>query len=181
MFCSLYTWLIPYGPGPFHLEELDPDELNDILNGFAGGELFGSRAEVDRGLDGITTELGDAVTVYPGLGNRAAYIEKQHGEIEGPLTQELRRRGSEADAKLMMELLYGGDALVPEFFHRYDSQLRLVPASTVAEGAKMLAGIELSEEAHGISDYACEQYREWKSFIIEAAELGEAVIVFPSG
>jgi hypothetical protein len=180
-FCSLYTWLIPYGPGPFHLEELDPGELGEILNDFVGRELFASRAEVDRCLNGITAELADAVTGHPGLGDRAAYIEKQHDEIEGPLVQELRRRGSEDDVKRLTELLYGGDSLAPEFFGQYDPQLHLVPASTVAEGAKMLAGVELSEEAHGISDYACEQYWEWKRLIIEAARMGEAVIVFPTG
>jgi hypothetical protein len=180
-FCCLYTGLIPYGPGPFHLDELDPSELDDILNDFAGGELFGTREEVDGCLGDITAELSEAATVYPGLGGRVAYIEKQHREIEEPLAQELRCRGSEADVKLMTELLYGGDALAPAFFDRYRSQLRLIPASTVAEGAKRLAGVELSEEAHDISDYACEQFREWKSLIIEAARLGEAIIVFPTG
>jgi hypothetical protein len=180
-FGCLYTWLIPYGPGPFHLNKLDPDELDDILNDFVGGELFGSRAEVDGCLRDITAELAEAVTVYPGLGWRAAYIEKQHREIEEPLAQELRSRGSEADVKLMTELLYGGDALAPAFFDDYQSQLRLIPASTVAEGAKLLAGVELSEEDHGISDYACEQYRGWKALVIEAARLGDAIVVLPTG
>lgn len=180
-FCYLYTRLIPYGPGPFHLDEMDPDELDDILNDFAGVELFGSRAEVDGYLGGITAELAEAVAAYPGLGGRAAYIEKQHGEIEEPLTQELRCRGSEADVKLMTELFYGGDALAPDFFDRYEPQFRLVPARAVEEGARLLAGVELSEVAHGISDYACEQYRKWKRLILEAAGLGEAVMVLPTG
>lgn len=180
-FCCLYTGLIPYGPGPFHLDQLDPSELDDILNEFADGERFGSREEVDECLRGMTAELSEAVTAYPGLGARAAYIEKQHREIEEPLSQELRGRGSEADVKLMSELLYGVDALAPAFFDPSESQLRLIPASKVAEGAKRLAGVELSEETHDISDYACEQFREWKSLIIEVARLGEAIIVFPTG
>jgi hypothetical protein len=180
-FGCLYTWLIPYGPGPFHLDKLDPDELDDILNDFVGGELFGSRAEVDGCLKDITAELAETVTVHPGLGERAAYIEKQHREIEGPLTKELRCRGSEADVELMTDLLYGGEDLAPDFFGQNDSQLRLVPATTVGQGAKLLAGVELSEQAHGISDYACEQYRGWKALIIGAAGLGEAIIVLPMG
>jgi hypothetical protein len=180
-FCRLYTGLIPYGPGPFHLDQLDPSELDDILNDFADGERFGSREEVDGCLRGMTAELSEAVTAYPGLGKRAAFIEKQHREIEEPLSQELRCRGSEADVKLMTELLYGGEALSPTLFDPYESQLRLIPASTVAEGAKRLAGVELSEEAHDISDYACEQFRDWKGLIIKAARLGEAIIVFPTG
>ena len=180
-FCRLYTGLIPYGPGPFHLDQLDPSELDDILDDFADGERFGNREEVGGCLRSMTAELSEAVTAYPGLGRRAAFIEKQHREIEEPLSLELRCRGSEADEKLITELLYGGDALASTFFDPYESQLRLIPASTVAEGAKRLAGVVLSEETHGISDYACEQFREWKSLIIEAARLGEAIIVFPTG
>src|SRR4051794_36029966 len=68
-FCSLYTRLIPCGPGPFHLEELDTVELDDIPNDVAGCQPFGSRAEVDRCLNGITAELAVAVALYPGLGD----------------------------------------------------------------------------------------------------------------
>ncbi len=93
----------------------------------------------------------------------------------------MKCRGSEADVELMSELLYGGDALAPAFFDPHESQLCLIPATTVAEGAKRLVGVDLSEEAHDISDYACEQFREWKNLIIEAARLGEAIIVFPTG
>jgi hypothetical protein len=180
-FCRLYTWLIPYEPGPFHLEEFDPDELDGVLNDFASSEPFGSRAEVDECLEGISTELAEAVTVYPGLERRWAYIEKQHREIEEPLAQELRRRDSEADVRLMIELLYGGDALAPDFFDRYGPQFHLVPASTVAVGARLLSGVELSEEAHGISDQTCEQYQKWKRLIVKAARRGEAIMVLPTG
>ncbi|MFO0953540.1 MAG: hypothetical protein U0835_20785 [Isosphaeraceae bacterium] len=178
-FCCLYTGLIRHGPGP-SISTSWTRELDDVLNDFADGERFGSREEVDECLRDMTAELSEAVTVYPGLGERTAYIEKQHREIEEPLSQELRGRGSEANVKLMSELLYGGDALAPAFFDPSGSQLRLIPASKVAEGAKRLAGVELSEETHDISDYACEQFREWKSLIIEAARLGEAIIVFPT-
>jgi hypothetical protein len=169
-----------YGGGPFHLDKLDPDEFDDILNWIAEGALFDSRAEVDASLFILREELAHAVTVCPGLERRAAYIEKLHREIEGALSDELRSRGTETDVRLMKELLYGGSALAPEFFCDHERQLSLVRASSVASGAKMLAGIEFSEEADNICDYACEQYQLWKDFIIETARLGEAVTVLPA-
>lgn len=176
-FRSLYTHLVLHGPGPFYLEAMEPDELDDILYGVAEWELFGSRAEVDRCLDDITRELDEAVTLHPGLKGRAAYIEKQHREIEELLAQELNRRGREDAAGLMMELLYGGDLLAPEAADRDDLRLCLVPASSIAKGAKLLAGIELPGEAQDIGD--CEQGQGWKCLIIEAAGLGEAILVLP--
>lgn len=155
--------------------------MNAILSDLAGGELLGSRADVDGCLKELTAELAGAMSVSPGLERRAAYVEKEHRELEESLAQELRRRGSEADVGLMRELLYGGDALAPGSFGRDDSQLRWVPASNVADGAKLLAEVELSEETHGISDSVREQYREWKNLIITAAAWSEAIMVFPTG
>jgi hypothetical protein len=178
--CALYTRLMVYGGGPFHLDRLDPDELDDILDGIAEAAPFGSRAEVDASLYDLREELAHAVTAHPGLEKRAAYIEKLHREIEGALSDRLRSCGTEADVELMKELLYGGDALAPAFFGGHERPLSLVRASSVARGAKTLAGIELSEEDDNICDYTCEQYKHWKSFIIETAEVGEAVSVLPA-
>lgn len=180
-FCVLYTGLIPYGPGPFHLKWLDPDELDDILNDFPGAGTFGTRDDVDRCLDDLVAELAEAVRLAPGLGDRAAYIEKHHAEIEGPLALALSRLGPGGDAFLLAELLYGGDPLAPAFFAPADRrQLRFVPAADVAAGVGMLDAVE-SLEGEGVDDYACEQYRDWKSFLASTAARGEAVLVFPTG
>ncbi|MFO0952171.1 MAG: hypothetical protein U0835_13680 [Isosphaeraceae bacterium] len=55
-------------PGPSHLDQLDPRELDDVLNDFADGERFGSREEVDECLKNAAAGIIRAVTVYPGLG-----------------------------------------------------------------------------------------------------------------
>lgn len=176
--CTLYTRLIVYGGGPFHLDDLDPGELDEILDWIAEAAIFDSREDVDASLLALREELAHAVVLYPGLQKRAAYIEKQHRAIEGALSNELRRRGTELDPGLMKELLYGGSALNPEFFDNDGRQPSLVSSSRVASAAEMLAGVELTEEADDICDYACEQYHDWKDFIIEAAAMGEAITVW---
>ncbi|MFO0951962.1 MAG: hypothetical protein U0835_12580 [Isosphaeraceae bacterium] len=111
-FVAALHGLIPYGPGPFHLDQLDPRELDDVLNDFADGERFGSREEVDEYLRRHDGGIIRGRHRLSGLGERTAYIEKQHREIEEPLSQEVEA-GSEANVKLMSELLYGGDAAAP--------------------------------------------------------------------
>ena len=43
----LFTKLFRYGGGPFHVDDLEPEERQDILDGIAENEAFRSRAEVD--------------------------------------------------------------------------------------------------------------------------------------
>src|SRR5262249_14228597 len=99
---ALYCQLTLLGPGPFHLSDLDPSEVNDTLDWLAEEEeAFGSRVRVDRTMDELRRELDRIMISHPGIERRAAYFEQVHNDIEEFLCRELKLKGYRSAAALV--------------------------------------------------------------------------------
>jgi hypothetical protein len=175
-FHVLYTQLTLLGSGPFFLEELDASEIDDTLDWLTGpGKLFPTRAQADRTMAVIRSEMKRAVAAHPGLAKRAAYIEQVHEDIEESLVGALRRRGHRSPKSLVEKLMYGDVPLAPLLFRGRSGYagLKFVPVPVVIKGAEALRGIKPARLDPELDlDYA-----PWRRLYLEGARRGEGVIV----
>lgn len=177
---TLFARLFPNGKGIFYIKELDEDELDEILDWIASEQLFSSRTEVEQVMNELSAELERTKASHQGVAERTAYLEKSQYRIQELLSQELKRREHNATSELIEKLLYGSEALAPEFFDSDDNLLYLVPSKVVKEGAEVLREIE-PENLFGsegeLEQYYRQDFEQWKAFYLQASDNEEAVLV----
>lgn len=76
--------LFIYGNGIFSFFEIEPEEVNEILEEVieAHQDVFGSKDEAVQIIAEFRSELSDTCQAYPGIENRTAMLEKSVDEIE---------------------------------------------------------------------------------------------------
>ena len=187
----LFIELFFEGRGPFFIDELYklyPDELNEILDWMAskkpslGKKSFTSRPEVDRYLKDILILLEATKANYPGVENRAAYLEKTQYVIEKKLSEKLKENQLDGSLEKTRTLLYGSELLAPKLFGKYEQKLSLIPSKEVKKGAELLEDIKaielfLSSE----EEYYRDVFEQWKNLYLQASSLDEAILVGTSG
>jgi hypothetical protein len=168
---SLYAGLLHKPSGPFDTDRLGLNEVDALLNGLAVRNEFGSRAAVDTALATLRAEQAAACAAHPGLRWRAAYMQVSD-EFEDPLVAELTGLGRADPVEDAACLMHGLEPLGPDLFPGKTSDLQLVTHEAVREAAGWLSRI--GPQRFG---WMAEQYSNWQRVYLEAASLGEAIVI----
>jgi len=138
----LVVSLFPYGCGIFRFFEIEPEEVNEILEEVieAYQDIFGSELEADQLIDEFRSELRRTRQAYPGIEDRTASLEKSSTEIEKRLSQELSRRQIANANDIVQRLMFGDQTLAPTLLPAGES-LGLISRELVREGASILRQI----------------------------------------
>lgn len=179
-FHLLFAQLRILGPGPFSLSELDPSEVAETLDWLTEQAVFATTAEADQTLQSLLEEISRATASDPEIGQRSAYIEQVHDDLEGQLSAWIHASGSRRGRDLVASWLYGGPALAREPLPFGLPAFRLVSTSLVAEGAEILGSIETVDLFPEIENWDCDpapEYERWRWLYLGASRRGESVIV----
>lgn len=179
-FHVLYSHLTLLGLGPFFLSQINPAEVEDLLNWFARNEPgIASLAEAQRLLAEVNLEVEQARATYPGIEHRAAFLEQVQEEMATALVGELQQSRVPLAAPLLDNLMYGQDVLTQGLFCFSELQFFLVPTETVTKGAQVLLPITPNMLAQpGVeSAWFFEDFERWRQVYLEAAKRGEIILV----
>ncbi|MDZ8139440.1 MAG: hypothetical protein RM049_29830 [Nostoc sp. DedQUE04] len=173
----LVGYLFPYGCGIFRFFEIEPEEINEILEDFieTHQEIFGSELEADRVIAQLRSELRLTRQAYPGIEDRTASLEKTSVEIEKRLSQELSRRKFANADEIVEKLMFGDQTLAPTLLSAEES-LGLISRELVSEGASIFR--QFDPETLFARDESCfDDFERWKDLYFSAAEKNEEILV----
>ncbi|MEH2094766.1 hypothetical protein [Nostoc sp.] len=173
----LVVSLFPYGCGIFRFFEIDPEEVNEILEDVieTHQETFGSELEADRVISELRFELRLTRQAYPGIEDRIALLEKTSVEIGERLSQELSRRNVANADEIVDKLMFGDKTLAPTLLSTEES-LGLISYELVSEGASIFRQID--PETLFARDESCfEDFERWRNLYLLAAEKNEEILV----
>src|SRR5579871_2011500 len=179
----LYVHLLPYGRGPFWASELDPDELAVILDDLArspqGEQVFANTMEVKRTLDALQREIKEACTRYPGLENRACFLDKTYEEIYERLS-EYFESNHQTEALILLAVLFDGDqtAMRPLELPEAFGDIGVVTAAEVKNVASILTSLPPEVLFDPVEeDWLAEDYGSLRTVYLDAALRDEAIVV----
>lgn len=173
----LVVSLFPYGCGIFRFFEIEPEEINEILEDVieTHQETFGSELEADWVIAELRSELRLTRQAYPGIENRIASLEKTSAEIEKRLSQELSRRKFANADKIVEKLMFGDQTLVPTLLST-DESLGLISRELVSEGASIFRQID-PETLFARDEWYFDDFERWRNLYLSAAEKNEEILV----
>ncbi|GEM_PF-1796501 len=177
----LVVSLFPYGCGIFRFFEIEPEEINEILEDVieTHQETFGSELEADRVIAELRSELRLTRQAYPGIEDRTALLEKSSAEIGERLSQELSRRKVANADKIVEKLMFGDQTLAPTLLSTEES-LGLISRELVSEGASIFRQIDpetLFARDEGWEGWCLDHLERWKGLYLSAAENNEEILV----
>ncbi|MBN3883034.1 MAG: hypothetical protein V7K64_06835 [Nostoc sp.] len=177
----LVVSLFPYGCGIFRFFEIEPEEINEILEDVieTHQETFGSELEADRVIAQFRSELRLTRQAYPGIEDRRTSLEKSSVEIEKRLSQELSRRKFANAHKIVEKLMFGDQTLAPTLLSA-DESLGLISRELVSEGAGILRQIDpetLFARDEGRERWYLDHFERWRDLYLSAAEKNEEILV----
>lgn len=175
----LLVWLFPYGCGIFRFFEVEPDEIDEILENVVEvyPDIFESKLELDRVIAEFRSQLTLTRQAFPGIEDRTAMLEKCVDEIEQRLVQELTTR-QVADAKeIVQKLLEGDRTFAPDLLSPEDETLGLISRELVREGASIFRQIVPKTMFAENEDWYLEQLQELKDLYLAADEHNEVILV----
>ncbi|MEH1801847.1 MAG: hypothetical protein V7L13_22315 [Nostoc sp.] len=177
----LVVSLFPYGCGIFRFFEIEPEEINEILEDVieTHQETFGSELEADGVIAQFRSELRLTRQAYPGIEDRRASLEKSSVEIEKRLSQELSRRKFANAHKIVEKLMFGDQTLAPTLLSA-DESLGLISRELVSEGAGILRQIDpetLFARDEGRERWYLDHFERWRDLYLSAAEKNEEILV----
>ncbi len=180
-FSILVVSLFPYGCGIFRFFEIEPEEINEILEDVieTHQETFGSQLEADRVIAELRCELRLTRQAYPGIEDRTASLEKSSAEIGERLLQELSRRKVANADKIVEKLMFGDQTLAPTPLPREES-LGLISRELVSEGASIFRQIDpetLFTRDEGWEGWCLDHLEQWRDLYFSAAEKNEEILV----
>lgn len=173
----LVVSLFPYGCGIFRFFEIEPEEINEILEDVieTHQETFGSELEADWVIAELRSELRLTRQAYPGIENRIASLEKTSAEIEKRLSQELSRRKFANADKIVEKLMFGDQTLAPTLLST-DESLGLISRELVSEGASIFRQID-PETLFARDEWYFDDFERWRNLYLSAAEKNEEILV----
>ncbi|MEH1944040.1 MAG: hypothetical protein V7L01_28015 [Nostoc sp.] len=177
----LVAYLFPHGCGIFRFFEIDPEEINEILEDFieTHQEIFGSELEADWVIAELRSELRLTRQAYPGIEDRTASLEKSSFEIEKRLSQELSRRKVANADEIVEKLMFGDQTLAPTLLSTEES-LGLISRELVSEGASILRQIDpetLFARDESWEGWCLDHFEHWRDLYLSAAEKNEEILV----
>ncbi|MEH2170936.1 MAG: hypothetical protein V7K41_30660 [Nostoc sp.] len=173
----LVVSLFPYGCGIFRFFEIEPEEINEILEYVieTHQETFGSELETDRIIAELRSELRLTRQAYPGIKDRTASLEKSSAEIEKRLSQELSRRKFANADEIVEKLMFGDQTLAPTLLST-DESLGLISRKLVSEGARIFRQID-PETLFARNEWYLDDFERWRNLYLSAAEKNEEILV----
>lgn len=180
-FATLLAIIFPYGSGFFRFFEIEPDEVDEILDCEIQElqDVFGTEVEAKVWIDEFRDELRRTRQAYPGIENRRAMLEKSAQKIEERLVQELTKTQVKDVTRIIGKLIFGGEDFLPDLLPSGE-WLGLVPTSLIREGAEMLRGINVNElfaEEEVQGEWYRSQFEWWRNLYLATAERNEVVLV----
>ncbi|MEH2144953.1 hypothetical protein [Nostoc sp.] len=172
----LIVSLFPYGCGIFRFFEIEPEEINEILEDVieTHQETFGSQLEADWVVAELRSELRLTRQAYPGIEDRTALLEKTSVEIEKRLSQELSRRKVANADEIVEKLMFGDQTLAPML--STEESLGLISRELVSEGANIFRQID-SETLFTRDEWYFDDFKQWRDLYLSAAEKNEEILV----
>ncbi len=173
----LVAYLFPYGCGIFRFFEIEPEEIDEILEDFieTHQEIFGSELEADRVIAQLRSELRLTRQAYPGIEDRRASLEKSSAEIKERLSQELSRIKIANADEIVDKLMFGDQTLAPTLLSTEES-LGLISRELVSEGASIFRQID-PETLFTRNEWCFEDFERWRNLYLLAAEKNEEILV----
>jgi hypothetical protein len=173
----LVVSFFPYGCGIFRFFEIDPEEIDEILQNVieTHQETFESELEADRVIAQLRSELRLTRQAYPGIEDRTASLEKSSAEIEKRLSQELSRRKVANADEIVEKLMFGDQTLAPTLLSAEES-LGLISSELVSEGASILRQID-PETLFARDEWYLDNFKQWKDLYLSAADKNEEILV----
>ncbi|WP_335144691.1 hypothetical protein [Nostoc sp.] len=177
----LVVSLFPHGCGIFRFFEIDPEEIDEILEYFieTHQEIFGSELEANRVIAELRSELRLTRQAYPGIEDRTASLEKSSAQINERLSQELSRRKFANAHKIVEKLMFGNRTLAPTLLSSEES-LRLISRELVSEGAGILRQIDpetLFARDEGREGWCLDHFEQWRGLYLSADDKNEEILV----
>jgi hypothetical protein len=171
--------LFPYGCGIFRFFEIEPEEVNEILEEVieAHQDTF-SDLEAEQIIAEFRSELRRTREAYPGIEDRSTSLEKSSTEIEERLTQELLRRQIENANEIVEKLICGDQVFAPNLLPEAES-LGLISRELVIEGARILRQIdpEALFNDEGEDRWCIDEFSQWRDLYLSADEKNEEILV----
>ncbi|MFN6479559.1 hypothetical protein [Nostoc sp. DedQUE07] len=177
----LVAYLFPYGCGIFRFFEIEPEEIDEIVEDVieTEQETFGSELEANRVIAQLRSELRLTRQAYPGIEDRTATLEKSSAEIEKRLSQELSRRKFANADEIVEKLMFGDQTFAPTLLSAEES-LGLISRELVSEGASILRQIDpetLFARDEGREGWYLDHFEQWRDLYLSADDKNEEILV----
>ncbi|MDZ8029728.1 hypothetical protein [Nostoc sp. DedSLP04] len=177
----LVAYLFPYGCSIFRFFEIEPEEIDEIVEDVieTEQETFGSELEANRVIAQLRSELRLTRQVYPGIEDRTATLEKSSAEIKERLSQELSRRKFANADEIVEKLMFGDQTFAPTLLSAEES-LGLISRELVSEGASILRQIDpetLFARDEGREGWYLDHFEQWRDLYLSADDKNEEILV----
>lgn len=173
--------LFPYGNGIFRFFEIEPAEVDEILNDVTEEHqnILGSKSEATVWIEQFQEEIRRTCAAYPGIEDRSTMLESAT-RIEQRLSQKLVEQQVE-NASEIRSLIDGVQDFAPHLSSSdYEFRMMFVPLSLVREGARLLQEVDpntLFTEQEDEGRYYRDQFMWLRNLYLEAAEKNEEILV----
>jgi hypothetical protein len=177
-FSILMVALFPYGNGIFRFFEIEPEEVDEILEDVIDThqDEFGSESAAQV-IAEFRSELEYTRRAYPGIENRTASLEKSSFEIERRLLQELSSKQIANVDELVEKLISGNQTFAPALLAADDS-LGLISRELVSEGANVLRDIDPEMLfLENSEDWYLSDLKRWRDLYLAADANNEEILV----
>lgn len=174
--------LFPYGNGIFRFFEIEPAEIDEILNDVIEEHqnILGSESEATVWIDQFREEIRLTCEAYPGIEDRSTMLESAT-RIERRLSQKLVEQQVENASERVRSLIVGVQDFAPHLSGAdFEYRMMVVPLSLVQEGARLLQEIDPNTfftEQEDERGYNRTQFTGLRNLYLEAAERNEEVLV----
>ena len=175
----LVASLFPYGCGIFRFFEIEPEEIDEIIENVIEihQEVFESKLEAERAIAEFRSQLILTRQAFPGIEDRTAMLEKSSEEIEKRLALELSSRQVANADEIVQKLLLGDRTFAPDLLSPEDETLGLISRELVREGASIFRQIVPKTMFAENEDWYLEQLQELKDLYLAADEHNEVILV----
>jgi hypothetical protein len=178
----LVSDLFSYGNGIFRFFEIDPEEIDEILEGVieTHQDVFDSTGKAEQIVAEFRFELDKTRQAHPGIENRTAMIEQSVDEIEKCLVQQFKARQIQNPEEIVERLLFGDQSLSPDLLTEEDEPLGIISRELVREGASLLRQINPETLYTGDAkwdEWGLEHLKHWRELYFVADKIDEAILV----
>ncbi len=174
----LVASLFPYGCGIFRFFEIEPEEIDEILENVVEvyPEVFESQLELDRVIAEFRSQLTLTRQAFLGIEARTAMLEKSADEIEQRLVQELATRQVTNAKEIVQKLLEGDRTFAPNLLS-VDESLGLISRELVSEGASLFRQIDPKTLFADNEGWYLDDLEDLKQLYFDADEHNEVILV----
>jgi hypothetical protein len=144
----------------------------EVLDGLVGELGFATRSALDAALADLRSELERACLEFPGLRERSVYMQMIY-DCEESVISGFERQGHRDAREAVMGLRYGLRRLEGGSGRGPRWELAFVPSEIVAASSLWLVGVVPGD----LDGYVGENFAAWQRMYLDAAKMGEAVVI----